>query len=82
MYDFGAATFDASIISFRDEFIQVGNHFGDNHLGEKYIDWEIVNQLLIPALLKDHKLSDYCTGNPKWLSAFAKLKYHAEEAKI
>lgn len=82
VYDFGGGTFDAAVVSVRDGLIQVVNHEGDNHLGGKLIDWEIVNQLLVPALLKDRKLADFRRGNPNWIQAFAKLKYYAEEAKI
>jgi molecular chaperone DnaK len=82
VYDFGGGTFDAAVISVRDGLIQVVNHGGDNHLGGKLIDWEIVNQLLVPALLKERKLTDFRRGNPKWIHAFAKLKHLAEEAKI
>ena len=82
VYDFGGGTFDAAVVSIRDGVIQVVNHGGDNHLGGKLIDWEIVDQLLVPALLKERKLSDFRRGNPKWLKAFAKLKGKAEEAKI
>jgi molecular chaperone DnaK len=82
VYDFGGGTFDAAVVSIRDGVIQVVNHEGDNHLGGKLIDWEIVNQLLVPALLKERQLADFRRANPKWISAFAKLKYHAEEAKI
>ncbi len=82
VYDFGGGTFDAAIIQVRDGMIQVVNHGGDNQLGGKLIDWEIVDQLLIPALTSRYRLSDFRRGNPKWTSALAKLKLHAEEAKI
>lgn len=82
VYDLGGGTFDAAIMQVRDGVIQVVNHGGDNHLGGKLIDWEIVDQLLIPALTQEHPLKDFRRGNPKWRSAMAKLKSAAEEAKI
>jgi molecular chaperone DnaK len=82
VYDMGGGTFDAAIIHVRDGIIQVVNHGGDNHLGGKLVDWEIVDQLLVPALKKEYALSDFMRGNPKWRPALAKLKLHAEEAKI
>lgn len=82
VYDFGGGTFDAAVTSIRDGVIQVVNHGGDNHLGGKLIDWAIVDELLIPALAKNRKLTDFRRGNPKWAAAFAKLKYAAEQAKI
>jgi molecular chaperone DnaK len=82
VYDFGGGTFDAAVVSIRDGVIQVVNHGGDNHLGGKLLDWEIVGELLVPAVLKERKLSDFRRGNLKWQGAFAKLKHEAEKAKI
>jgi molecular chaperone DnaK len=82
VYDFGGGTFDAAVIQVRDGLIQVINHAGDNHLGGKLLDWEIVEQLVVPALVKEYQLSDFRRSNPKWRGAFAKLKLNAEEAKI
>jgi molecular chaperone DnaK len=82
VYDFGGGTFDAAVIQVRDGVIQVVNHGGDRQLGGKLIDWAIVDELLIPAVTREHGLSDFQRGNPKWRSAIAKLKLKAEEAKI
>ncbi|MBW2559149.1 MAG: Hsp70 family protein, partial [Deltaproteobacteria bacterium] len=82
VYDFGGGTFDAAVIQVRDGVIQIVNHGGDNHLGGKLIDWEIVEQLLIPAVTKEYPLKDFRRGNPKWRDAMAKLKHQAETAKI
>jgi len=82
VFDFGGGTFDAAIIQVRDGDISVVNHEGDNYLGGKLIDWDIVNKLLIPELTKQHRLTDFRKGNPKWKGAIAKLKGKAEEAKI
>jgi molecular chaperone DnaK len=82
VYDLGGGTFDAAVVQVRDGVIQVVNHGGDNHLGGKLIDWAIVEQLLIPAVVRENKLADFHRGNPKWMSAIAKLKLHAEKAKI
>jgi molecular chaperone DnaK len=82
VYDFGGGTFDAAVIQVRDGLIQVVNHAGDNYLGGKNVDWDIVEKLFIPQLTREHPLSEFSRQNPKWRSAFAKLKYAAEEAKI
>lgn len=82
VYDFGGGTFDAAVIQVRDGVIQVVNHAGDNYLGGKNIDWDIVEKLLVPHLTADRRLSDFNRTNPQWRAAFAKLKYYAEEAKI
>jgi molecular chaperone DnaK len=82
VYDLGGGTFDAAVIHVRDGVIQVVNHGGDNHLGGKLLDWEIVEQLLIPALVREHRVTDFRRGNPKWIAAVSKLKLQAEQAKI
>jgi molecular chaperone DnaK len=82
VYDFGGGTFDAAVIQIREGQFRIVNHSGDNHLGGKLIDWEIVEKLLAPAVMKDYPLSDFTRGNPNWRKAFAKLKWAAEEAKI
>jgi molecular chaperone DnaK len=86
VYDFGGGTFDAAVIQVRDGIVQVVNHAGDNYLGGKNVDWDIVEKLLIPQLQRERHGSDFPstreTKDPKWKSALAKLKYHAEEAKI
>jgi molecular chaperone DnaK len=82
VYDLGGGTFDAAVMQIRDGSISVVNHGGDNYLGGKLIDWEIVDQLLVAELLKQHKLDDFYRNNNKWYAAFGKLKLYAEEAKI
>ena len=82
VFDFGGGTFDAAIIQVRDGVIQVVNHAGDNYLGGKLIDWDIVEKLLIPAILEKHELSDFHRGETRWRTAIAKLKAAAEKAKI
>ena len=82
VYDLGGGTFDAAVMQVRDGEIKVVNHGGDNHLGGKLIDWAIVEELFIPALTQQYKLSDFRRGNPAWIAAIAKLKAEAEQAKI
>jgi molecular chaperone DnaK len=82
VYDFGGGTFDAAIIQVRDGLIRPVNHSGDNHLGGKLIDWAIVDEILVPALVSQFSLSNFNRGNVKWRAAFAKLKLAAEAAKI
>jgi len=79
VYDFGGGTFDAAIMQVRDEQIQVVNHGGDNHLGGKLIDWDIVNHILLPAVTKEFNLSP---NDKVWEAVSRRLKYEAELAKI
>jgi molecular chaperone DnaK len=82
VYDFGGGTFDAALVKSEDGTIHVVNHGGDNFLGGADIDWAIVNRVLIPRLLHEHKLEGFERENPRWRQVFAKLKWYAEAAKI
>ncbi len=82
VYDFGGGTFDAAILQMREGVIQVVNHAGDNHLGGKLLDWDIVDKFLAPALTKRYRLNDFRRGEPKWRAVYAKLKQAAEQGKI
>lgn len=82
VYDFGGGTFDAALMRIRDGLIQVVNHDGDNFLGGKLIDWDIVTKLLIPAITQQFNLPDFQRGNARWSAPIGKMKYYAEQAKI
>ncbi|WP_322755866.1 Hsp70 family protein [Frankia sp. Cas3] len=82
VFDLGGGTFDASVVHIRDGEFDIVNHRGDNFLGGKLIDWAIVEQLLIPALLQQCSLPGFGRGEPTWAQAIAKLKAAAENAKI
>ncbi|MCC5829132.1 MAG: Hsp70 family protein [Phycisphaeraceae bacterium] len=81
-YDFGGGTFDAAVMRIRDGLIQVVNHDGDNFLGGKLIDWDIVTKKLVPAITSQFNLPEFRRGNPRWKAAIGKMKYYAELAKI
>lgn len=82
VYDFGGGTFDAAIMSVRDGMIQVVNHAGDNFLGGKNIDWDIVEKLLIPAVQEEFGLKGITRSDKRWAALTSQLKASAEEAKI
>ncbi|WP_067488611.1 Hsp70 family protein [Actinomadura hibisca] len=82
VYDFGGGTFDAAVVNVRDGEFTVANHRGDNFLGGKLIDWQIVEELLIPAVAAQRPVTGLGRGNPRWVGAVNKLKLAAEEAKI
>lgn len=57
-------------------------HNGDNFLGGKNFDLEIVDKVIVPEILKKYKIEDFNRGNKKYGTDFAKLKGQAEKAKI
>lgn len=82
VYDFGGGTFDAALIQLRDGLFRVVHHQGDNFLGGKDLDWRIVEEIVVPQVLKQHKLENFSRCEEKWKSAFAKMKIAVENAKI
>ncbi len=82
VYDFGGGTFDVALISSQDGLLKVLEHGGDNFLGGKDIDKALVEQVLVPAILRDYKLKRFEPSNKKYETAFAILKGIAEDAKI
>ena len=66
----------------RMAYSQFLGHSGDNFLGGKNIDWEIVDAVIIPKILQKYSLDGFTRKNPKFQNVFSNLKYSAEYAKI
>ncbi len=82
IYDFGGGTFDLALISCNDGILSVLGHGGEEYLGGKDIDWDIVKNVIIPKIQEKYKYSDFNRSNPKYEHVFARLKYFAETAKM
>jgi len=82
IYDFGGGTFDIALISCKDGILSVLGHNGDNFLGGKNIDWNIVDTIIIPKILEKYKLRNFTRKNEQYHNIFPRLKYSAESAKI
>lgn len=81
VFDFGGGTFDAALLKVDDGIIKVIDTEGDNYLGGKNIDYEIVDEILIPDLKSKFRIDSYLSGNK--LEYFRNaLKDFAEDAKI
>jgi len=82
IYDLGGGTFDVALIASKDGVLSVLGHNGDNFLGGKNIDWEIVDKVIAPKIIEKFSLTDFSRSNKKYRTVFAHLKYAAERAKI
>lgn len=82
VYDLGGGTFDAALISYQDGLLNILGHEGDNFLGGKNFDWQIVDTLIVPKILEEYDIKDFNRENKKYHAIFAILKGKAEEAKI
>jgi len=82
VYDLGGGTFDVALISCKDGVLNVLAHNGDNFLGGKNFDWEVVEKIIVPSILQKYEIVNFNRGNEKFKCVFARLKYLAEIAKI
>jgi molecular chaperone DnaK len=82
IYDFGGGTFDVALIASKDQALSVLGHNGDNFLGGKNFDLEIVDKVIVPKILEKFSLDNFNRSNEKHRSVFSQLKFFAERAKI
>ena len=82
VYDLGGGTFDVALVSANNGVLKVVEHGGDNFLGGKDIDQNLVDRVIKPAILRNFTLTDFSASNKKYRGVFAKLKAIAETAKI
>lgn len=80
IFDLGGGTLDIAVVSIQNNRLEVLNHNGDNYLGGKDIDRNIVDELLLPKLQNDYNLPNDNSEEKKTL--YNKLLFKAEEAKI
>lgn len=82
VYDFGGGTFDATIVQLRDGLFRVLYHDGDNFLGGKDLDRSIIDEIVVPEVIKQSSIPDFNRSNGKYKTAYAKLKIAVESTKI
>jgi molecular chaperone DnaK len=82
VYDLGGGTLDIAITSTRDGRLTVLEHRGDNLLGGKDIDRNLVETYMLPALSQTFSLPDPASDTEKYQLLFRRLAMRAEEAKI
>ncbi len=82
VYDLGGGTFDVALISSKDGVLSVLGHNGDNFLGGKNFDWEIVDKILLPKITEKFSLKTFRRDNKAHQGKFSRLKFLAERAKI
>ena len=82
VFDFGGGTFDAALVRVEDGILSVYDTEGDNFLGGKNLDEEVVNKILLPHLEEDYDLASYRQIDWKKKSLQDALKGPAEEMRI
>lgn len=79
VFDLGGGTLDVAVVSTREGRLAVLDHRGNNHLGGKDVDRQIVENFLLPAL-QDYDLPE--PHSDKGRRLFRRLLRKAEQAKI
>jgi molecular chaperone DnaK len=82
VFDFGGGTFDAALMHVDDGIMKVVDTEGDNHLGGKNIDSEIVDKLFVPEIAKQCKIAGILDDELGKKLLQDALKRYAEQAKI
>jgi len=80
VYDLGGGTFDVSLLETRDGLLRVVGHDGDNFLGGRDFDWELVD--LVLERLSSGRPRRLLRSDSQNAVAIRKLKLAVEEAKI
>ncbi len=82
VYDFGGGTFDAALIKIEDGIMKVVDTEGDNWLGGKNLDEAIVDQIILPYMVKTFAINDIVKDVVKKDILRDAVKIYAEECKI
>jgi molecular chaperone DnaK len=82
VFDFGGGTFDAALMKVNEGIMKVIDTAGDNHLGGKNIDYELVDKILLPYVRKEYAINELEQDTLKKNILREALKSLAEEAKI
>ena len=81
VYDLGGGTFDVSIVRARRGRLQIVDHDGDNHLGGKDLDRDLVREAAT-AVRAAGRLGAFSRRNVELSGAFALLRAEAERVRI
>ncbi len=82
VYDLGGGTFDIALVSSSDGILSILSHNGDNFLGGKNFDAEIIDKVIAPKINEKFLLNEFNLSNDMHREKFAILKYVAEKSKI
>lgn len=81
VFDFGGGTFDAALLKVEDGIMQVFDTEGDNYLGGKNLDYAIVDNIIIPYLMRNFNLSATMADSDKKEMLRDAMKTYAEDVK-
>jgi molecular chaperone DnaK len=85
VYDLGGGTFDVALVKSTEGELKVLDHEGNNFLGGMNFDTAIVDQLIVPEIIRQTKIEDFedefRVKYGKYEMLYYQIMYYAEEAK-
>lgn len=85
VYDLGGGTFDVALVQIKEGEMKVVDHEGNNFLGGLDFDLMIVEQLVVPEIVRQTGVADFevqwSTPYGPYEKLYYELLYKAEEAK-
>lgn len=82
VFDFGGGTFDAALLRVEDGIIQTFDTAGDNNLGGKDLDEDVINKILLPYLDDNYCLDSFHSTPWKMKALKDAIKPIAEQIRI
>lgn len=82
VFDFGGGTFDAALLRVEDGIIQTFDTAGDNNLGGKDLDEDVINKILLPYLDENYAIDSFYSFPWKMKSLKDAIKPIAEQIRI
>lgn len=82
VFDFGGGTFDAALLRVEDGIIQTFDTAGDNNLGGKDLDEDVINKILLPYLYENYSLDSFRSKPWKMKALKDAIKPIAEQIRI
>jgi molecular chaperone DnaK len=85
VYDLGGGTFDVALVEVTDGEMRIKDHEGNNFLGGVDFDQLIIDQLIVPEIIKQTGITELeeqiSINHGPYEKLFYELLYKAEEAK-
>lgn len=85
VYDLGGGTFDVALVKSTEGELKVIDHEGNNFLGGMNFDSAIIDQIIIPAIIKQTGIQnfeeEFRVKYGKYEMLYYQVMYYAEEAK-
>jgi molecular chaperone DnaK len=85
VYDLGGGTFDVALVKASAEELKITDHEGNNFLGGMDLDFAIIDNIIVPAIIKQTGIENFGeelrVKYGKYETLYYQAMYYAEEAK-